>query len=100
KNAPLFVDLPVKDGVARPDIQAKWLENSLLPMMDKYGSNLKKYAAVKFDVGTMDNLLATNQQIDAAMTKAGIKHTFETYEGDHHGKIAELVETKVMTFVP
>jgi len=98
-NAPLFLDLPInKDGGARPDIQAKWRENSLLPMMDKYGNNLKKYAAVKFDVGTMDNLLATNQQIDAAMTKQGIRHTFETYEGDHNGKIAERLETKVMPF--
>jgi S-formylglutathione hydrolase FrmB len=98
KNPPLFVDLPVKNGVARPDIQAKWLGNSLIPMMDKYGANLKRYTAVKFDVGTMDNLLSTNQQIDAAMSKAGITHTFETYEGDHNGRIAERLETKVMPF--
>ena len=53
---------------------------------------------MKFDVGTMDNLLAANQQIDAAMTRAGITHTFETYEGDHNGKIAERLETKVLPF--
>ena len=98
KNAPFFLDLPVKDGVARPEIQAKWLENSLIPMMEKSGSNLRRYAAVKFDVGTMDNLLEPNRQIDAAMTKAGIRHTFETYEGDHNGKIAERLETKVFPF--
>jgi S-formylglutathione hydrolase FrmB len=98
KNAPLFLDLPVKDGVARPDIQAKWLENSLIPMMETSGSNLKRYAAVKFDVGTMDSLLEPNRQIDAAMTKAGIPHMFETYEGDHNGRIAERLETKVFPF--
>jgi S-formylglutathione hydrolase FrmB len=97
-NPPLFLDLPVKDGTPRPDIQAKWLANSIIPMLEQYGSNLKRYTAVKFDVGTMDNLLATNQQIDAAMTKAGIRHTFETYEGDHNGKIAERLETKVFPF--
>jgi hypothetical protein len=32
------------------------------------------------------------------MTKAGIRHTFETYEGDHNGKIAERLETKVFPF--
>jgi S-formylglutathione hydrolase FrmB len=95
---PFFLDLPVADGVARPDIQAKWLENSIIPMMEKFGKNLKRYTAVKFDVGTMDNLLETNRQIDAAMTKAGITHTFETYEGDHNGKIAERLETKVLPF--
>jgi enterochelin esterase-like enzyme len=67
-------------------------------MMEKFGKNLKRYTAVKFDVGTMDNLLETNRQIDAAMTKAGITHTFETYEGDHNGKIAERLETKVLPF--
>jgi S-formylglutathione hydrolase FrmB len=97
-SAPFFFDLPVKDGVARPDIQAKWLENSVIPMMEKSGTSLKGYTAVKFDVGTMDNLLAANQQIDAAMTKLGIRHTFETYEGDHNGKIAERLETKVLPF--
>jgi S-formylglutathione hydrolase FrmB len=97
-NAPLFLDLPVKDGVGRPDIQAKWLENSLIPMLETSGNNLKRYTAVTFDVGTMDNLLAPNRQIDAAMTKLGIRHAFETYEGDHNGKIAERLETKVLPF--
>jgi S-formylglutathione hydrolase len=95
---PLFVDLPVKDGAARPDIQAKWAANSIVPMLEQYAKNLKRYTAVKFDVGTMDNLIAANRQIDEAMTKAGIKHTFETYEGDHNGKIAERLETKVLPF--
>lgn len=98
KNPPFFLDLPIKDGVARADVQARWLENSLIPMLEKSGSSLKRYRAVKFDVGTMDNLLVTNQQIDAAMTKLGIPHMFETYEGDHNGKIAERLETKVMPF--
>jgi S-formylglutathione hydrolase FrmB len=97
-NPPFFFDLPVKDGTPRPEIQAKWLENSLIPMMETSGSALKRYTAVTFDVGTMDNLLAANQQIDAAMTKLGIQHRFETYDGDHNGKIAERLETKVLPF--
>jgi hypothetical protein len=32
------------------------------------------------------------------MTKAGIRHTFETYEGDHNGTIAERIETTVLPF--
>jgi S-formylglutathione hydrolase len=97
-NPPFFFDLPVKDGVVRPDIQAKWLANSIVPMLGQNAQNLKRYTAVKFDVGLADGLLAANQQIDAAMTKAGITHTFETYEGDHNGKIAERIETKVLPF--
>jgi hypothetical protein len=98
KNAPFFLDLPVKDGATRPEIQAKWLENSVVPMLETHAGNLKRYTAVKFDVGTMDNLLDANRQIDAAMTRAGITHIFETYEGDHNGRIAERLETKVLPF--
>ena len=96
--APLFVDLPIKDGAPRPEIQAKWTANSLIPMLQQYGQNLKRYTAVKFDVGTMDNLIAANRQIDEAMTAAGIPHTFVTYAGDHNGRIAERLETQVLPF--
>ena len=97
-NAPLFLDLPVKDGLARPEIQARWTANSVVPMLEHYAKNLKRYTAIRFDVGTMDNLIAANRQIDEAMTSAGIVHTFETYEGDHNGRIAERLETKVLPF--
>jgi hypothetical protein len=97
-NPPFYLDLPVKDGVARADIQAKWLANSIVPLLDQYGRNLKRYTAVKFDVGLADGLLDANRQIDAAMTRAGITHTFETYDGDHNGRIAERLETKVLPF--
>ena len=97
-SAPLFLDLPFKDGAPRPDIQAKWVANSVIPLLERHAADLKRYTAVKFDVGLADGLLAGNQQIDAAMTKAGITHTFETYDGDHNGKIAERLETKVLPF--
>jgi hypothetical protein len=95
---PLFLDLPVTDGVARPEIQAKWRANSIIPMLEQHVADLRRYAAIRFDVGTSDGLLETNRQIDAAMTKAGIRHTFDTYEGDHNGKIAERIETRVLPF--
>jgi S-formylglutathione hydrolase FrmB len=97
-SPPLFVDLPVKGSLARPEIQAKWLANSLIPMIGQHVNDLKRYAAIRFDVGTSDNLLETNRQIDAAMSKAGIRHTFDTYDGDHNGRIAERIETRVLPF--
>jgi S-formylglutathione hydrolase len=97
-NPPLFLDLPVKDGAVRQDIQAKWRQNSVVPMLEQHASDLKRYQAIRFDVGLADNLLDANRQIDAAMTKAGIRHSFETYDGDHNGKIAERIETRVLPF--
>jgi S-formylglutathione hydrolase FrmB len=95
---PLFLDLPVVEGVARPEIQAKWLANSIVPLLEQHVAGLKRFAAIRFDVGTSDGLLETNRQIDAAMTRAGVRHTFDTYDGDHNGKIAERIETRVLPF--
>ena len=74
------------------------MANSILPMLDQYAHNLLRYKAIKFDVGTQDGLLAQNQQLDQTLTRMGIPHTFETYEGDHNNKIAERITTSVLPF--
>jgi S-formylglutathione hydrolase FrmB len=95
---PFYLDLPVVDGVARPDIQAKWLANSILPMLDQYTLNLRRYTAIMFDVGDEDGLLGVNEQLNTAMTLAEIPHTFEVYAGDHNNKVFERIETRVLPF--
>jgi enterochelin esterase-like enzyme len=98
QRPPLYYDLPVENGIERPEIQAKWLANSIVPMLDQYAFNLQRYQAIKFDVGLQDGLLAQNQLLDAALTQLGIGHTFVTYEGDHNNKIAERIATSVLPF--
>ena len=98
QKPPFFVDLPVEDSVARPEIQAKWIANSIIPMLGQYTANLKKYTAIQFDVGTEDSLITVNQQLDDALTQAGIAHTFLTYEGDHNNKVSERIEQHVLPF--
>lgn len=97
-NPPFFLDLPVKNGVPQPEIQQRWVANSLVPLIAQHANDLKRYSAIRFDVGLADNLLAANRLIDDAMTRAGIRHTFDTYEGDHNGRIAERIETRVLPF--
>lgn len=98
QKPPLYVDLPVAGEKEVPEIQAKWLANSILPLLGQYTHNLRLYTAIQFDVGTEDGLLEQNRRLDAAMTEAGIVHTFVTYEGDHNNRISERIETAVMPF--
>jgi S-formylglutathione hydrolase len=98
KNPPFFVDLPVKDGVPQPAIQAKWLANSPLAMIDQYTTSLKRHKAIQFDVGLEDGLLGVNRQLDALLTQAGVAHRFETYDGNHNNKVFERIETRVLPF--
>jgi S-formylglutathione hydrolase FrmB len=97
-NPPDFVDLPVKDGELQPLIRAKWIANSPLAMLDQYVTNLKKYSFIGLEVGTQDTLAASNRQLDQAMTNLGIKHTFQTYEGDHTNRVPQRFEENVLAF--
>src|SRR5208282_4087865 len=45
-----------------------------------------------------DNLLESNRDMDQALTKAGVTHTFETFEGDHNGQVGMNFEAKVLPF--
>jgi enterochelin esterase-like enzyme len=97
-NPPLFFDLPVKDGKPQPWIAAKWMANSLMVMLEQYAQALKRMRAIEMNVGLQDTLLQTNRDMDQALTKAGVAHHFETFEGDHNGQVALNFETKVLPF--
>jgi S-formylglutathione hydrolase len=97
-NPPQFFDLPEKDGEFRPLIAAKWVANSPLVMVDQYVPNLRKYRAIAMDVGLQDPLLQNNKDLDQALTRLEVTHTFETYEGTHTSRVKERFAAKVLPF--
>lgn len=97
-NPPLYLDLPVKDGLPQPLVIAKWEANSPLAMIDQYVANLKKYHAIGGDVGLQDSLSRVNKQLNQVLTDYGIRHDFQTYDGDHTNKIPERIETTILPF--
>jgi len=98
KNAPLFLDLPVKDGKVRPEIVAKWVANAPLEMVEQHASNLQKYYAIAMDVGTADSLLGANRELHAALTRLRVPHSYEEYDGDHTNRVRERIESQVLPF--
>jgi S-formylglutathione hydrolase len=97
-NPPLYLDLPLSDGQVRPEIVAKWAANAPLAMIDQYIPSLKRYRAIAVDIGTSDSLLPPNQDLDRALKRYGVSHTYEEYDGDHTNRIAERVEKAVFPF--
>ena len=97
-NPPLYLDLPTKNGEVVPSVAVKWAANSPVAMLDQYVPNLKKYKAIALDIGLQDNLITSNKVLVEAMTRYGIVHTFETYEGDHGNRIPQRLEEKVLPF--
>jgi len=98
QNPPQFFDLPTKDGEVQPLIAAKWVTNSPLVMVDQYVPNLKRYRAIGMEVGTQDPFLMTNTQLDQSLTRLGIHHQFETYDGDHGNRIKARFAEKLLPF--
>lgn len=97
-NPPFFFDLPTKDGQAQPGVVARWAANAPLAMLDQYLPSLKKMHAIGLEVGLSDTLAASNKLLDETLTRFGVKHTFETYDGDHNNRIPLRFDTKLLPF--
>jgi enterochelin esterase-like enzyme len=98
KNPPLFLDLPVQDGAARPDVLARWAANAPLAFADQYIGNLRRYRAIAIDVGDQDGLRADTGKLRDILDTYGIANTFELYAGTHTSKVADRFQNRVMTF--
>lgn len=97
-NPPDYVDLAVVDGEVRPDVAARWLANSPLVMIYQHVPALERYTAIALDVGDQDGLAATNIELDAVMTRLGIDHGFEVYEGNHGNRVGARFRAELLDF--
>lgn len=50
------------------------------------------------DVGGKDTLAPTNVQFDAALTRYGIDHGWELYDGDHVNKVGPRFAENLLPF--
>jgi enterochelin esterase-like enzyme len=98
KNPPLYLDLPTKDGVAQPDVLAKWAANTPLAMIDQYIGNLRQYRAIAIDVGDQDGLRFDAGKLHDALDNYGIANSFEIYPGTHTSAVAHRFQNHVMPF--
>jgi enterochelin esterase-like enzyme len=97
-NPPQYFDMPIKDGEVQPLVAAKWMANSPLVMVSQYVPNLKQYRAIVMDVGDKDTLNAMNVNLHEELTRLGIPHEFEEYEGDHGNRITERFQNNLLMF--
>ena len=96
---PFYIDLPVKDGKLQTMVLEKWNANSPLVTLDQYIYNIKKLKAIGFDAGTKDvSIAASIKVLDSGLTKYGIPHSFEIYEGNHTDHVAQRIEKRMLEF--
>ena len=98
KKPPLFLDLPVKNGAADPEVLAKWAANAPLSFVDQYIGNLRRYAAISIDVGDQDGLRAGAAKLHETLDSYGVPNAFEIYSGTHTSAVADRFQNHVMPF--
>ncbi|MFP5236339.1 MAG: alpha/beta hydrolase [Acidobacteriota bacterium] len=98
KNPPLYFDLPTKDGVPQPAIEAKYIANAPLAFADQYIDNLKEYRAIAMDVGDQDGLRFDATKLHDIMDSYGVANSFEVYHGTHTSAVAVRMQNHVMPF--
>lgn len=95
---PFYLDLPTRDGKVIPEIAARFAVSSPQAMVPTFASELRKMSAIKMDVGEQDGLIEANRMLSETMSRYGVEHTFETYEGDHVNHISDRFEQSVLPF--
>jgi S-formylglutathione hydrolase len=97
-NAPMYIDLPFKDGKLQPLIAAKWAANAPMALLDQYIPEIKQLKGLAMDVGDKDGLGPGLKLFDEALNEYKIPHSYEVYPGDHLNHIGDRIETKVVPF--
>ncbi len=97
-NPPFYLDLPTRNGEVVPEIAARFAVNSPRAMLPSHVNALRKMTAIMLDVGEQDGLIGANRTLSETLTRYGIEHTFETYDGDHVNRIEQRFEERVLPF--
>ncbi|HEX6278985.1 MAG TPA: alpha/beta hydrolase-fold protein [Pyrinomonadaceae bacterium] len=94
KKAPFYTDFPyeVVDGKLRPSQPgfSRWESNFLVNKIKDKTENLLKLRGIRFDSGYEDEfkfIPVNSRAFSAELTKHGIDHKFEEYNGDHRNRM-------------
>jgi hypothetical protein len=98
KNPPLYLDLPMKDGVPQPEVLAKCAANAPLAVVDQYIDNLKEYQAIAEDVGDQDAFPFDTQKLHEMLESYGIRNSYQMYHGTHTSAVADRFQNHVIPF--
>jgi S-formylglutathione hydrolase len=101
---PLFYNAAfVRNGDQWQSVDAvykQWAEHAPLNMISSHATQLKRLRGFMFDVGLSDKLVspAALAAIDSELTRVGVTHTYETYDGDHTNRIGARIAARLLPF--
>ena len=100
QKPPFFVDWPLaEDGTVDRLVLARWAANSPLAMVSGHVAALESFDGVALDVGAQDGLVTDDTLIHEELTKFGIEHSWEIYQGTHTDKIGARFNSLVLPWM-
>lgn len=98
-HAPLYLDLPFRDGIVDAEVADRYAANATLSVLDQYIFNLKKLRAIGMDAGDRDfGISAATKELHERLDTYKIDHFYASYPGDHVNKIAERIAQELLPF--
>lgn len=92
-NPPFFVDLPFEypSGKIIEPVRQRWLKADPLTTLPEYVQGLKRMKGIYIDVGDDDlpGFTVAAKAFDHELTKFGVEHKFNIYQGGHADKAVE-----------
>jgi hypothetical protein len=93
-NPPFYADFPfgvTEEGLSPAEpAYSKWEENFPVNMVEKYQDNISKLKGIRFDSAFVDeytHIPPTCRALSEVLTKSGIEHIYEEYNGDHRNRL-------------
>ncbi|MDB4874481.1 MAG: esterase [Gemmatimonadetes bacterium] len=83
-----------------PEVARQFDEHTPVLMIPRYRANLAAMRGVQLDIGEQDNMVDPRDamRVDTALTKAGVPHVFQLFQGDHVNRIGARLENAVFPF--
>ncbi len=76
----------------------KGAANSVLVTVDQHVAALRSFRGIAMDVGNADALSTSNKQFSDSLTRLGVAHDFEIYEGTHGNRVGARFIADVLPF--
>jgi enterochelin esterase-like enzyme len=96
-------DRALRVGMAAPDVFSSLyvlnasIADASVAALDKAAANLRRYYAIAINAGAKDPALASNRRLHDAMTRLGIPHYYEEYDGGA-AEMSERIESRFVPF--
>ncbi len=97
-NPPDYFDNYMVDGKFDPLVAARWAANSPTVMVNQHVPALRSFDAFMIDSGRSDGLFASNEQLEAELSRLKIPHEYETSTAITATRSRHGIASKVLPF--